>query len=114
LVFGGPAILYVVLSFLIRRWNGNLCIFLIVLAAAQLVGLLVPMILLPHRSGLAGFLIELYILIGFAFAAGLVSLIVSAYWARREERAANGDARLRGFEVMGIAPDQPIVSEREK
>ena len=102
ILFGVPSLVYLVLSFLIRRWEGRICIALMILAAAQTIALLVSTVVLADagRTDFKSFGFGLYLLIAIAIAAGLASLIVSAYWARRWLREPHTTSRVRGFEVI--------------
>ena len=110
ILFGGPSIFYFVLSFLIRRWHGRISIAQMNLAAAQTIALLVSTVVLADagRTDFNSYGFDLYLLIAIAVAAGLASLIVSAYWARRmAPRAAHDIPRSRLRSHSAASPFKP-------
>jgi hypothetical protein len=120
-LFGGPAVTFLALSFLVRRMDGLVCLFIMALAVADAAALLASplFIMTSHQTFLESMVNWLYLLVVVALAAGLGNLTVSAYWCRRWLRAPQAVSRVRGFEVLGLGADrtiehQPIVSEREK
>jgi hypothetical protein len=98
IVWGGPAVIYFAASFMVRKFQGNVCRgiagFAIVHAAA-IVGMAI-------WAGEQGGGMMILFLLAVTLVGGLGNLAVSAFWAQRAIRqpVSSDDAR-RGFAVLG-------------
>src|SRR5579872_7106706 len=81
LVWGGPAAIYFFMSFFVRRFGGNGCRVIGLLAAGHAVAILVAAVWAGFQRSVE--VREMLALAGVALAAGVGNLAVSAFWARR-------------------------------
>ena len=110
LIWGGPSVIYFAASFAVRKFRGNICRGIGLLAIVHAMAIYGGAIWLGTDEEMPMFLFLATLLVG-----GLANLAVSAFWAQRAIRhPVSSDDPRRGFSIAPATQGQSIRSDLGK